>query len=96
MKDKEIQGYVNADKKAKKLWKKSKNIDNPKRQEKFKEKAQTAFAERDAYAMRLQHPKTEVKSTDVTIKDSFNGNFSKTKTTKVNTRAKFNFWKNKK
>lgn len=91
MKDKEIKGYVSADRKARNLWSKSKQTDNPKKQQKLQGKAKDAYAERDAYAMRLQNPITEVKTTNINVDNSFNDNFNKTKKTTVNTRAKFSF-----
>ena len=90
MKDKEIKGYVDADKKARKLWKKSKQTDNPKRQEKLQSRAKDAYAERDAYSKRLEHPQTKITKTEIKAENSFNGNFNKTKT--VNTKIKANGW----
>ena len=91
MKDKEIKGYVSADKKARTLWGKSKQTDNVQKRQKLQSKAKDAYAERDAYAMRLQNPKTEVKITNIKFANSFNDNFNKTKETTVKTRAKFSF-----
>ena len=46
MKDKEIIGYVQADKKARKLWRQSKQTDNQKKKQKLQDKAKTAYAEK--------------------------------------------------
>lgn len=92
-KDKEISGYVKADKKARTLWGKSKQTDNDKKRQRLQSKAKTAYAERDAYAMRLNNPQTNIKQTEVKVENSFNNNFNKQKSTKVNTKAKFNWFK---
>ncbi len=90
MKDKEVQSYVNADKKARKFWKMSKETDNQKKKEKYQSRARDAYAERDAYGKRLDHPQTKITKTEIKAENSFNGNFNKHKT--VNTKVKANGW----
>ena len=96
MKDKEIIGYVQADKKACKLWRQSKQTDNQKKKQKLQDKAKTAYAEKEAYAKRLDNPQTNIKQTEVKVENSFNNNFNKQKTTKVKAKAKFSWFGKKK
>lgn len=92
MKDKEINGYVQADKKARKLWGLSKQTDNEKKKQKLQSKAKTAYAEKEAYAMRLKNPQTNIKQTEVKFENSFNNNLKKENSTSVNTKAKFSWF----
>ncbi len=94
MKDKEVKAYVDANRRARKLWKKSKETDNTRKQEKLQNKAKDAYAERDAYGKRLENPQTRITKTEVKVQNSFNGNFNKSKTTKANVKA--NGWFKKK
>lgn len=96
MKDKEIKGYVGADRKARSLWGKSKETDNPKKKQKLQSKAKDAYAERDAYAMRLQNPQTNITNKEYKVENSFNGNFNSTKKTKASASAKFSWHKKQK
>ena len=94
MKDKQVKEYVNADKKARKLWGLSKTTDNPKKQAKLRNRAKDAYAEKEALAMKLQNPKTEIKTTNIKVSNSFNDNFNKTKKTNISPKVKFS-WKKK-
>ena len=75
MKDKRVKQFVAADKKARKLWKKSNETYDLDKQAKLRSKAKDAYAEKEALAMLLK--KTETKITK--FENSFNGNFSPTK-----------------
>ena len=76
MKDKEVAGYVQADKKARKLWGQSKQTDKEKKKQKLQSKAKTAYAEKEAYALRLKNPQTNIKQTEVKVENSFNNNLN--------------------
>ena len=92
MKDKEVAGYVQADKKARKLWGQSKQTDNEKKKQKLQSRAKTAYAEKEAYALRLKNPQTNIKQTEVKVENSFNNNLNKQKSTKVSAKAKFGWF----
>lgn len=89
MKDPNVKAYARSDKKARTLWAKVQQIDNPKKQAKLEQKAKSAYAERDAYALILQRSLTKGIKTDFKVENSFNGNFTKTKTQKQVKKALF-------
>ena len=69
---------------------------NEKKRLKLQNKAKTFYAEKEAYAMRLQNPQTNIKQTEVKVENSFNNNLNKQKSTKVSAKAKFSWFGKKK
>lgn len=67
MKYPDVKAYVKSDKKARTLWAKAQQTDNPKKQAKLERKAKSAYAERDAYTLILQRPLTKVTKTDFKV-----------------------------